>query len=204
MVAAVDERVVASAAYELRIEILPCDLVGAGSRPPSPAELAPLHFERRSVGENRGEAGALNPVREIGQRRRRRIDECRRSRVRERFAVVLRRIGQRVTRVEAEVQLGGVIPQRRVHGLGLPGLGVVVAGRPVVGVEIAEGVEPPEPVAHDRAADVGVDRLVARHGARVGDASAPRARARDSSSGGRAARGRRRTARACCCRRSSR
>ena len=73
-------------------------------------------------------------------------------------------------RIEPEVQLGHVVLQRREHRLGLPGLGVVVAGRPVVGVEIAEAVEPPESVAHDRAADVGVDRLVARHRAGVGDA----------------------------------
>jgi hypothetical protein len=76
-----------------------------------------------------------------------------------------------VTRVESVVQLGSVIAQRREHGLGQPGLGVVVAGRPVVGVEIAEGIEPPEFVAHDRAADISVKRLVARHRARVGNPS---------------------------------
>jgi hypothetical protein len=67
VMAAIDERRIASAAHQLRIEIHARDLVGARSCPPSPAELAPLQFECRSVRENRGEARALDPVRKIGE-----------------------------------------------------------------------------------------------------------------------------------------
>ena len=169
VMAAVDERRIPSAAYELRVEIHPRDLVGARPRPPFPSELTPLHLERGSVGEDRRERRSLNPVREVGERRRRRIHKRRGSRVGQGLGVVLRRIGQRVVRVDAVVQLGGVVPQRREHRLGQPGVGVVVAGCPVVGVQVAEGIEPPEFVAHQRAADVRVDRLVAGDGAGIGD-----------------------------------
>ena len=156
MVTLVDEWGHPPTANQPGIQILAGDLISARSCPPLPPEFAPHDLQRRPIGENRRQRRTLDPVREVGERRGCRIHERGRAGVREGFRIELSGVGKAVVRAELIVQLRGVVPKGRVHGFRLARCGGEVARRPVVRIQVAERIKPPELIVNERAAGIGV------------------------------------------------